>query len=72
MMAERRRSSGDEEGRSDEDDDDDDKKDNDSHDFAEGDFLTLDEVFVFSFYGLLSFLYKPFLIFTLVIFTYFP
>ncbi len=44
-MAERRRSSGDEEGRSDEDDDD--KKDNDSHDFAEGDFLTLDEVFVF-------------------------
>jgi hypothetical protein len=50
MMAERRRSSGDEEGRSDEDDDDD-KKDNDSHDFAEGDFLTLDEVFVFSFYA---------------------
>ncbi len=48
MMAERRRSSGDEEGRSDEDDDDD-KKDNDSHDFAEGDFLTLDEVFDFLF-----------------------
>ena len=44
-MAERRRSSNDEERES----DDDDKNATDSHDFAEGDFLTLDEVFVFNY-----------------------